>query len=152
MTPKQKLKIRFTVFSSIIFAGLIILLFLCEYNMQIIDDDDWIPWAAYIIGTWFWFDKKLLYFLNYLIISLLLSLSFLLVVVIFVRYNIFAPIPLASVIGRVILNKKLDTMRKIDLNAKDEWNASEDRAKMMAYSIITAIITCIINFVIEFFI
>ena len=151
MTSRQKLKIRFIIFSSIISVELILFLFFCKYNLQI--NEEWVYWSAFIIGSWFWFDKKLLYFRNYLIISLLLSLSFLFVVNILVHYNIFAPIPLASTIGRVILNKKLDTMRKIDLEAKDE---NEDylggRIKMMVYYIVTAIITCIINVIINVFI
>jgi len=152
MTPKQKLKIRFKIFSSIIFVGLIILLCLSKYTQQIIDEK-WIDWSAFVIGSWFWFDKKLLYFRNLRILSLLLCLVFLFVVIIFIHHSIFAPIPLASVIGRIILNKKLDEMRSIDLEAKDEnENAFEARAKMMIYFIVTAIITWIINLIIRIFI
>ena len=152
MTPKQKLIIRFKIFSSIIFVGLITFLFLCKYTQQIIDEK-WIMCSAAIMSVWFWSDKKLLYFKNLRIISFLLCLTFLFVVVIFMHHSIFAPIPLASIIGRIILNKKLNGMRSIDLEAEDEWgDMFEERAKGLVYAIITAIITGIINLVINLFI
>ena len=127
-------------------------MFLCKYTQQIIDEK-WVDWSSFIIGSWFWFDKKLLYFKNLRITSLLLCIMFLFVIVIFIHHSIFAPIPLASVIGRIILNKKLDGMRDINLEAKDEVDdVFEERAKMMVYFIVTAIITGIINLIINFFI
>ena len=150
MPLKQKLIIRFTIFSSIIFFGLIVLLYLCKYTQQIIDEK-LIYQSGFIIGIWFWLDKKLLYFKNLRIISLLLCSAFLFVVVIFVHHTTFAPVPLASVIGRIIANKKLDGMRNIDLEAKDEIDEyGEGKAKMLVYCIITGIITAIIDLVIHF--
>jgi hypothetical protein len=147
MTPKQKLKIRFRIISSIIFVGLIVLWVLNKNNPQIIDD--WLLGSAYIIGIWFWFDKKLLYIRSQLIISLLLCLMFLFIVITTNHYYI-ATIPLASVTGRLIANKILDKERKIDLEAKDECEGIlEGRMKMMIYFVMTAAISGIIYLVIK---
>ena len=125
------------------------IIILYKYNPKLISEE-WLYWSAFIIGAWFWFDKKLLYFKNQFIISLLLCLMFLFIVVIVVRQNFIAPIPLASVIGRIIVNKKLDKIRKIDLEAKDEVDdLLEGRAKLLIYSLTTVVITCIINLIIK---
>ena len=147
MTPKQTLKIRFTVISTIIFIGLIVLLVLNKYNTLIVSD--WLFWSAYIIGSWFWFDKKLLYIKKQFIISLLLCLMFLIIVGI-ANHNYIATIPLASIIGRMIVNKILDKSRKIDLEAKDEQeDNTEERIKMMIYFVMTAVISGIIYLVVS---
>lgn len=146
MTPKQKLKIRFKIISSIIFIGLIVLLALYKYNPQIISD--WLFWSAYIVGIWFWLDKKLLYIRSQLIISLLLCLVFLFIVII-TNHNYIATIPLASMMGRIIANKVLDKSRKIDLDTKDEYDdLLEGRVKMIIYFVMTAVISGIIYLVI----
>jgi hypothetical protein len=151
MTPRQKLKIRFIINSSIIFIGLILLLFLCKYNPEIINEK-WLFWSAMIIGFWFWFDKKLLYVRNQLIICLFLCLTFLFIVTIFTHLIYFATIPLASMIGRVMANRILEKwkVRKIDLDVKDELeDMFEEKAKMMIYFLATAIISGVIYLIIQ---
>ena len=149
MTPKKKLKIRFIIISSIIFIGLIILLLLHKYNPQIISYE-WLFWSAIIIGSWFWCDKKLLYFKNYIIICLFLCLSFLFVLIIIKDLYYIATIPLAAMIGRIIANKKMDKIRRIDLDAKDELEGwFEERAKMMIYYLTTLVISGIIYLIIK---
>jgi hypothetical protein len=152
MTPRQKLKIRFKIFSSIIFIGLIVLLFIYKSTPQIITEElfeDCLSLSSIIICLWFWYDEKLLYFRNQLIISLLLCLMYLIVVIKVPNFTVLAPVPLASVIGRVFANKMLDKIRKIDLDAKDKdesW-VEMQQSRMIMY-IITAVITGIIHLII----
>jgi len=154
MTPRQKLRIRFKIFSSIIFIGLIVLLFLNKHNPQMITDELFekcLLMSLSIISVWFWVDEKLLYFRNQLIISLLLCLTFLIVVITVTNLTIFAPVPLACVIGRIFINKKLDKIRKIDLDAKDKKESwDEIQQSKMIMGIITIVITCVIHLIINF--
>ena len=107
-------------------------------------DEKLLFWSAFIIGSWYWFDKKLLYIRNQLIISLLLCLMYLVAVA--VMHHIYiAPIPLASITGRIIINKYMDKykMREIDLDAEDEVDGDgvlEERAKMFVYVITTSVV------------
>ena len=153
MTPRQKLRIRFKIFSSIIFIGLIVLLFLYKFNPQIITDELFekcLLMSLSIISVWFWVDEKLFYFRNQLIISLLLCLMFLIVVTTVTNLAILAPVPLASVIGRIFTNKMLDKIRKIDLDAKDKVESwDETQQSKMIMGIITIVITCVIHLIIN---
>jgi len=147
MTLKQKLKIRFKIISSIIFTGLIVLLFLWQYNPKIICEE-WLLGFECVIGAWFWFDKKLLYIKNQLIISLLLCLTFLIVVILIIGHSFIATIPLASMIGRIIVNKIMER----NLETEEEEDSSvEGRVKIMIYWLITAVISCVIYLIIKSF-
>ena len=74
---------------------------------------------------------------------------YLIVVIKVPNFTVLAPVPLASVIGRVFANKMLDKIRKIDLDAKDKdesWDEMQ-QSRMIMY-IITAVITGIIHLII----
>ena len=149
---RQKIKIRFTIITSIILAGLTVLLFLYKYNPQIINEkyEELLFWTAIIISGWIWFDKKLLYYRNQLIISLLLCLAYLVAVETVMRHSYIAPIPLASVTGRIIVNKIMDKIRIIDLNAKDKSvDYLEGRITAGIYYCITAAISLIIYLIVK---
>ena len=150
---RQKLKIRFTIFSTIIFIGLFVILIISRFNPQIFieSDDLWLWCTSFFIGIWFWRDKKLFYFNNHIIVSLLLSLSYIAVsAIVLQEWNFIAPVPLASMMGRIFVNKKLDKMRKIDLDAEDEfYDREEESTKGLVYFIITAVITGAINLLVK---
>ena len=150
---RQKIKIRFKIFSTIIFIGLIVLLIISKINPQIFigSDDLWLWWTSFIIGIWFWRDKKIFYFNNHIIVSLLLSFTYIAVsVIVLQEWNIIAPVPLASMMGRIFVNKKLDKMRKIDLDSEDEfYDRIEESTKGLVYFIVTAVITGAINLLVK---
>jgi membrane-associated HD superfamily phosphohydrolase len=151
MQSKQKSKMIFNIISSIIFVWLIVLLYLLQCNQQIINEK-LILWSSIIIGSWFWFDKKLLYVRSQFVISLLLCLMFLFIVVL--HYTFIATLPLSALIGRFIVNKILGEERKIDLYIKkkdDDYTSLEERAKMMIYFLITAAISGMFYLIIKLF-